>query len=306
MREAHRVLPFPEEQGNMKSILGLPTAVGVETSTCSVDKEVEIQDQEDGKEAIDLESCLNTSCKEACKVLWEDLLEVSHHGAERFEASLSLEELTGGLERVSRGKSLRLDGLTVEFVRAFWDITGGSSAHMNYKIFARAFSICLSTMLDHTIHPDQFYTILGRSIHKNIHLVQIMTHYCQRAVLPSWPAEDVRVPSGLLCGVLHKEQLEQVFRTVLTSSTWDSIFTLHRTPNLWSSSAENLDKSTSLLAALLPGLEKMAINRSRQQAVEGLECLMLVGVGGGPFMFEWRVDFGVETYDQWYTTMTGA
>eukprot|EP00061_Rhincodon_typus_P013916 g40590.t1 len=56
--------------------------------------------------------------------------------------------------------STGLDGLTVEFIRVFWDVVG-----MDYRVFARAFLTCLGTMLYHMIHPGQSYTVQERSTH---------------------------------------------------------------------------------------------------------------------------------------------
>jgi len=122
----------------------------------------------------------------------------------------------------TRGKAPGLDGLTVEIFRAFWDILGSdytgvlgeSIAHgamplswrraiialllkngdlsllKNWRpVFLlrtdKAMSSRLGTVLDRMIHPDQSYTVPGRIIHDNLHLVRDLIHHTQRAGLSS-------------------------------------------------------------------------------------------------------------------------
>ncbi|CAM2113928.1 unnamed protein product [Caretta caretta] len=58
----------------------------------------------------------------ACKVLWEELPMVCV--GDRLELPLTLAEFSEALRRMSTNKSPGMDGLTVEFYRAFWDILG--------------------------------------------------------------------------------------------------------------------------------------------------------------------------------------
>ncbi|CAM4688665.1 unnamed protein product [Lepidochelys kempii] len=111
-------------------------------------------------------------------------------------------------------KSLGMDGLTVEFYRAFWDILGPdlvtvwaeslqsgvlplscrravltllpkkgdlrdlrnwrpiSLLSTDYKIVAKAISLRLGSVMADVIHPDQTYTVPGRSIFDNLFLVR--------------------------------------------------------------------------------------------------------------------------------------
>ncbi|CAM2116433.1 unnamed protein product [Caretta caretta] len=111
-------------------------------------------------------------------------------------------------------KSPGMDGLTVEFYRAFWDILGPdlvtvwaeslqsgvlplscrravlallpkkgdlrdlrnwrpvSLLSTDYKIVAKAISLRLGSVMTDVIHPDQTYTVLGRSIFDNLFLVR--------------------------------------------------------------------------------------------------------------------------------------
>ncbi|CAM5139375.1 unnamed protein product [Eretmochelys imbricata] len=111
-------------------------------------------------------------------------------------------------------KSPGMDGLTVEFYRAFWDILGPYLATVwaeslqggvlplscrravltllpkkgdfrnlrnwrpvsllstDYKIVAKAISLRLGSVMADVIHPDQTYTVPGRSIFDNLFLVR--------------------------------------------------------------------------------------------------------------------------------------
>ncbi|CAM4567321.1 unnamed protein product [Caretta caretta] len=60
----------------------------------------------------------------ACRVLWEQLPMVSVGDRDRLELSLTLAEFSEALRRMPTNKSPGMDGLTVEFYRAFWDILG--------------------------------------------------------------------------------------------------------------------------------------------------------------------------------------
>ncbi|CAM2112900.1 unnamed protein product [Caretta caretta] len=59
-----------------------------------------------------------------CGVLWEELPTVSVGDRDRLELPLTLAEFSEALRRMPTNKSLGMDGLTVEFYRAFWDILG--------------------------------------------------------------------------------------------------------------------------------------------------------------------------------------
>ncbi|CAM2106042.1 unnamed protein product [Caretta caretta] len=111
-------------------------------------------------------------------------------------------------------KSPGMDGLTVEFYRAFWDILGPdlvtvwaeslqsgvlplscrravlallpkkgdlrdlrnwrpvSLLSTDYKIVAKAISLRLGSVMADVVHPDQTYTVPGRSIFDNLFLVR--------------------------------------------------------------------------------------------------------------------------------------
>ncbi|CAM4605007.1 unnamed protein product [Caretta caretta] len=150
----------------------------------------------------------------ACGVLWEELPTVSVGDRDRLELSLTLAEFSEALRRMPTNKSPGMDGLTVEFYRAFWDILGPdlvavwaeslqggvlplscrravlallpkkgdlrdlrnwrplSLLSTDYKIVAKAISLRLGPVMADVIHPDQTYTVPGRSIFDNLFLVR--------------------------------------------------------------------------------------------------------------------------------------
>ncbi|CAM2106505.1 unnamed protein product [Caretta caretta] len=64
----------------------------------------------------------------ACRVLWEELPTVSVGDRDQLELPLTLAEFSEALRRMPSNKSPGMDGLTVEFYRAFWDILGSDLA----------------------------------------------------------------------------------------------------------------------------------------------------------------------------------
>ncbi|CAM2117657.1 unnamed protein product [Caretta caretta] len=60
----------------------------------------------------------------ACGVLWEELPTVSVGDRDRLELPLTLAEFSEALRRMPTNKFPGMDGLTVEFYHAFWDILG--------------------------------------------------------------------------------------------------------------------------------------------------------------------------------------
>ncbi|CAM2117480.1 unnamed protein product [Caretta caretta] len=123
----------------------------------------------------------------ACGVLWEELPTVSVGDRDRLELPLTLAEFSEALCRMPTNKSPGMDGLIMEFYRAFWDILGPdlkgdlrdlrnwrpvSLLITDYKIVAKAISLRLGSMMADVIHPDQTYTVPGRSIFDNLFLVR--------------------------------------------------------------------------------------------------------------------------------------
>ncbi|CAM4617330.1 unnamed protein product, partial [Lepidochelys olivacea] len=151
---------------------------------------------------------------DACEVLWEELPTVSVGDRDRLELPLTLAEFSEALRRMPTNKSPGMDGLTVEFYRAFWDILGPdlvtvwaeslqsgvlplscrravlallpkrgdlrdlrnwrpvSLLSTDYKIVAKAISLRLGSVMADVVHPDQTYTVPGRSIFDNLFLVR--------------------------------------------------------------------------------------------------------------------------------------
>ncbi|CAM2114281.1 unnamed protein product [Caretta caretta] len=124
----------------------------------------------------------------ACGVLWEELPTVSVGDRDRLELPLTLAEFSEALHRMPTNKSPGMDGLTVEFYRAFWDILSPDlvtvwaeslqsgvlplSCSTDYKIVAKAILLRLGSVMADVIHPDQTYTVPGRSIFDNLFLVR--------------------------------------------------------------------------------------------------------------------------------------
>ncbi|CAM2096338.1 unnamed protein product [Caretta caretta] len=122
-------------------------------------------------------------------------------------------------------KSLGMDGLTVEFYHAFWDTLvpdlatvwaeswqGGVlplSCSTDYKIIVKAIFLRLGSVMADVIHPDQTYTVPGRSIFDNLFLVQDLLELRRRDglsfALLSLDQEKAfnRVDHGYLLGTLQ-------------------------------------------------------------------------------------------------------
>ncbi|CAM2115636.1 unnamed protein product [Caretta caretta] len=159
---------------------------------------------------------------DACEVLWEELPTVSVGDRDRLELPLTLAEFSEALRRMPTNKSPGMDGLTVEFYHAFWDILGPdlvivwaeslqsgvlplscrravlallpkkgdlrdlrnwrpvSLLSTDYKIVAKAISLRLGSVMADVVHPDQTYTVPGRSIFDNLFLVRDLLELGQR------------------------------------------------------------------------------------------------------------------------------
>ncbi|CAM2099523.1 unnamed protein product [Caretta caretta] len=149
-----------------------------------------------------------------CGVLWEELPTVSVGDRDRLELPLTLAEFSEALRCMPTNKFLGMDGLTVEFYCAFWDILSPdlvtvwaeslqsrvlplscrravlallpkkgdlhdlqnwrpvSLLSTDYKIVVKAILLRLGSMMADMIHPDQTYTVPGRSIFDNLFLVR--------------------------------------------------------------------------------------------------------------------------------------
>ncbi|CAM2097660.1 unnamed protein product [Caretta caretta] len=141
-----------------------------------------------------------------CRVLWDELPTVSAGDRDQLELPLTLAEFSEALRRMPINKFSGMDGLTVEFYRVFWDVLGPDLVTVwaeslqsrilplscrravlallpkegdlrdlqnwhpvslfctDYKVVAKAIS--------DVIHPDQTYTVPGRTILDNLYLVR--------------------------------------------------------------------------------------------------------------------------------------
>ncbi|CAM2097127.1 unnamed protein product [Caretta caretta] len=205
-----------------------------------------------------------------CRVLWEELPTVSVHDQDRLELPLTLAVFSEALRGMPTNKSLGMDGLTVEFYRAFWDILGPDLATVwdeslqvgvlplscrqavlalllkkgdlrnlrnwrpilllstDYKIVAKAISLRLGSMMADVIHPNQTYTVPGRSIFDNLFLVRDLLELGRRDglsfALLSLDQEKAfdRVDHGYLLGTLRSEskclQFVSFLRVLYTSA----------------------------------------------------------------------------------------
>ncbi|CAM2096989.1 unnamed protein product [Caretta caretta] len=124
---------------------------------------------------------------------------------------MPLGQISGALCLMPNNKSQGMDELTVEFYHVFWDILGPdlnpkslkcrvlplscrravlallpkkgdcrdflnwhpiSLLSTDYKVIAKAISLRLRSMLMDVVHPNQTYTVLGRTIFDNLYLVR--------------------------------------------------------------------------------------------------------------------------------------
>ncbi|CAM2114723.1 unnamed protein product [Caretta caretta] len=118
----------------------------------------------------------NPTDADARRVLWTELPMVSAGNRDWLELPLSLAELSEALYRMPTNKSPGMDGLTVEFYRVFWDVLGLDLiivwADTDYKVIVKAISLRLGSVLADVVHPDQTYTVPGRTIFDNLYLVR--------------------------------------------------------------------------------------------------------------------------------------
>ncbi|CAM2116464.1 unnamed protein product [Caretta caretta] len=150
---------------------------------------------------------------------------VSVGDREQLESPLSLAELLEALRHMPTNKSLGMDGLTMEFYHVFWDVLGLDlvivwaeslqsgvlplSCSMDYKVIAKAISLRLGSVLADVVHPDQTYTVPGRTIFDHLYLVQDLLELGRRdglsfalLSLDQEKASD-RVDHGYLLGTLR-------------------------------------------------------------------------------------------------------
>ncbi|CAM2103347.1 unnamed protein product [Caretta caretta] len=100
---------------------------------------------------------------------------VSTGDRDQLELPLTLAEFLEALRCMPTNKSPGLDRLTVEFYHVFWDVLVPDLitvwANMDYKVVVKAISLWLGSVLVDVVHPDETYTVLGRTIFDNLYLV---------------------------------------------------------------------------------------------------------------------------------------
>ncbi|CAM2108111.1 unnamed protein product [Caretta caretta] len=171
-----------------------------------------------------------------CRVLWDELPTVSVGDRDRLELPLTLAKFSEALRRMPTSKSPGMDGLTVEFYRVFWDVLSPDlvtiwaeslqsevlplSCSMDYKVIAKAISLWLGSVLADVIHPDQTYTVPGRTVFDNLYLVRDLLELgCRDGLLFALLSLDQekefdRVDHGRLMGLAL---LEPELRLVLSA-----------------------------------------------------------------------------------------
>ncbi|KAI3353605.1 hypothetical protein L3Q82_004810 [Scortum barcoo] len=104
-----------------------------------------------------------------------ELPQVSEWTNSQLEKPLKMQELQAALQNMQGRKSPGIDGLTVEFFKAFWDILANDILDVfneNYKLLSKALANRLKEAMEQVIHLDQTYCVPGRSMVDNIYLIR--------------------------------------------------------------------------------------------------------------------------------------
>eukprot|EP00061_Rhincodon_typus_P013361 g39688.t1 len=199
--------------------------------------------------------CPDSSSEDACRALWEDLLQLIPEDAGRLDAPVTFEELTGAPTQLPRGRSPGLEKLTMEFFRVFWDILGGDYA----QVLGVHQGCPLSCQL-YSLYTEPFLCILWRRL-----LGLVLRGLGMGVVFPVY-ADDTFLTFTNLADLGRMRESRVVYLASSTRVNWAKcsrpLVSLYSVP--WG--AGRLD---DLLLGLLLSLAKLAINRSRQQATEG-------------------------------------
>ncbi|CAM2106430.1 unnamed protein product [Caretta caretta] len=119
----------------------------------------------------------------AGRVLWEELPMVSVGDRDQLELPLTLAEFSEALRRMPTNKSPGMDGLTKGDLNDLRNWRPVSLLSTDYKIVAKAMSLRLGSVMADVIHPDQTYTVPGRSIFHNLFLVRDLLELGRRGGL---------------------------------------------------------------------------------------------------------------------------
>ncbi|KAI3358279.1 hypothetical protein L3Q82_003277 [Scortum barcoo] len=122
------------------------------------------------RRAVEFYSSLYTSEYKEEDELFEgfcsELPQVSEWTNSQLEKPLQMQELQAALQNMQGRKSPGIDGLTVEFFKAFWDILANDILDVfneNYKLLSKALANRLKEAMEQVIHLDQTYCVPGRS-----------------------------------------------------------------------------------------------------------------------------------------------
>eukprot|EP00061_Rhincodon_typus_P015107 g42603.t1 len=202
---------------------------------------------------------LDQSSKDVHRVLWEDMSQLSLENDRRLNTTVTFDELTGTFDWLSRGKSPGLDGLTVEFFRAFWNVLGGG-----------LYSLCVESFLCLLWRRLSILVLCGPR------MGMVLLSYTDDMLLTFTDPADL--------GKMHEGAKWQALYKLLQHIIHFSSFIQHmdmRCPTFLISGfpvQRGVGRMEDLLVGLLLGLAKLAINRSRQQARKGVimaDCLPL-------------------------------
>ncbi|KAJ3591198.1 hypothetical protein NHX12_009145, partial [Muraenolepis orangiensis] len=98
---------------------------------------------------------------------------VSEEANSQLEGPLTIQELQTALQGMQGWRAPGIDGLSVEFYRAYWDDWRPVSLLcVDYKLLSKALATRLGRAVEQVIHRDQTYCVPGRSMVDNVHLIR--------------------------------------------------------------------------------------------------------------------------------------
>ncbi|KAJ3581572.1 hypothetical protein NHX12_016498, partial [Muraenolepis orangiensis] len=143
---------------------------------------------------------------------------VSEEANSQLEGPLTIQELQTALQGMQGRRAPGIDGLSVEFYKAYWDVLSHdlldvfneslASGSMPVSRRRAALATSLGRAVEQVIHRDQTYCVPGRSMVDNVHLI--------RDVL------EVSSSLGINTGLISLDQ-EKAFDRVEHSFLWKVI-----------------------------------------------------------------------------------
>ncbi|KAJ3606743.1 hypothetical protein NHX12_026262 [Muraenolepis orangiensis] len=138
------------------------------------------------RRAVSFYSTLYTSEYEEGETLSEGfcngLPQVSEEANSQLEGPLTIQELQTALQGMQGRRAPGIDGLSVEFYRAYWDVLSNdlldvfneslASGSMPVSCRRAALATRLGRAVEQVIHRDQTYCVPGRSMVDNVHLIR--------------------------------------------------------------------------------------------------------------------------------------